>query len=176
MKKRNPLSAIVLTMAVVGFPLISWWYLQTGANYYVEQMSKLADYGVVEEGAYKGRLTIISHIEEESIKDFESITAQFEDRKDVLFLFTEGSARPNCINCEGTVKDKVLRQLEKAQQTKGIQQNFKNSVAIIDDKGIIRNTYVSSEAKEVKDLIAHIALLLPKKEKPSIEWKREREK
>ncbi|MEL6923286.1 MAG: hypothetical protein AAFO94_04495 [Bacteroidota bacterium] len=201
-KTKNIIAFAGLTMMLVVFPAVSWYYLQQGLNYQKEARAELKDYGKVKafsfdsnlnkpitEAAFDGNFSVATFIN----ADDETITTnymqllsrlheQFDLRPDVKFMthvsskFKSGDNLISELNTEATVQDKEqlyfltgeTAALEQ-QAIKGYRLPLENQafakntyVALVDTVGTVIQYYDFQNEAQVRRLVEHIAMLIPK--------------
>lgn len=199
---RKALQFAALFLLLVGLPAGSWYYLQKGLDYRLETMGQLSDHGDfkllasvpagteekeasvkvinflatdADERTQQGRLLSKLYEQFDKREDFQLVT--FWDSTAVAevdgFRTTYGlEEEPQCLfqPLAGTAWSNFIQTYEKDMDSPG------QYMALVDINGNIRNFYVQHEKEEVKDLVEHIALLLPMKKQDKPELRREIEK
>lgn len=169
---------VALSFMLVILPLISWYYLNRGLDYQVATRSELGNLGNwvlpqdvdiygnrLDPEFFKGKMIIGGVYQTTLAKTLEKLHEQFDERDDLVFvLFSQ--------------EDSDILDLKDTKQVIWLKQDI-NQVEqffLVDIKGVIRKTYDLNDVKQVKRLVEHTAVLLPKKQDRELVFKRELEK
>lgn len=227
---KNKIQTFAILTILIGFPLLSWFYLTTGYNYQMDARSELKDYGKLpafdftssDGGIYtsdslENTMAIVSFFGEDGKKNQEmfnvmrKLNTQFGDNRNLeLLIVSIESEEESTGVLEGlfainqfdknqhhfltssnlTIQKwigqgiKVPTRFEKSEDgSKDIKLKENNSgeivdypfLVLVDNKNTIRNFYYIGSEDEVKRMVEHIAILLPKEVKPDIEIKEKKE-
>lgn len=198
---RKALQFAALFLLLVGLPAGSWYYLQKGLDYRLETMGQLTDHGDFklltsstsgeEEKASVRVINFLAGDEGERSQQgllLSKLYEQFDKREDFqLVTFWDSTTvseldrfradygleeEPQCMFAPlaGDTWTKFIQTYEKEP---GSTEHY---MALVDMEGNIRNFYVQQDKEKVKDLVEHIALLLPMKKQDKPELRREIEK
>ena len=155
------LSWIVLFALVVIVPFGSWYYLRQGLDYRKDALKQLAVKSKLDSTAYtdslfSGKTTLVVL---RSNKDVEAalkpIIDQFKDA--YTFQVVADSALQTDILTSDVPLDSLFR-------------SHNHSFALVDTAGNIRNYYGQTRT-DLKDLVEHLAVLLPNPKEPDIKLK-----
>ncbi|NET32963.1 MAG: hypothetical protein F6K19_13255 [Cyanothece sp. SIO1E1] len=198
---RKALQFAALFLLLVGLPAGSWYYLQKGLDYRLATMGQLTDHGDFKllassstDEDSKASVQVINFLAaDQSGREQQGVLLsklyeQFDKREDFqLVTFWDSTAfsgleefrtkfgleeEPQC----------TFQPLAGASWGQFVQTYEKESsvpadyMALVDIEGNIRNFYTQKEEESVKDLVEHIALLLPMKKQDKPELRREIEK
>ncbi|HMQ49624.1 MAG TPA: hypothetical protein PKA00_19185 [Saprospiraceae bacterium] len=103
MSTKKLFQLLALLAMLVGFPLISWYYLKTGLDYRMEKMGELADRGQLPDFQYEAlsgnalssqllaNQLLVGYLSngagsDASMKAFKRLHQQFDERNEVFFL------------------------------------------------------------------------------------------
>ena len=155
------ITKIALVLLIVGFPMASWYYLNTGLEYRKKALKILEPKGVIDTKGYfpasdfKGSTTVF-FTGEGLREDMQRIFNQYEDAQ--TFHMTE-------------VLSDTIAQSEwelKVLSIEEINNLFSsNPIHLIDTDMQIRQSYGTTK-EDIKNLIEHIAIVLPREEEPDI--------
>ena len=229
-KVGKTVQTLALTFILLGFPLVSWYYLKLGMNYQIKTRSELKDYGklpifnftntsgnLFNNDSLKKKMSVISFLgkneksDQEMLAIMQKLNEQFGDNSNLKLLIPTLRPQEDSVEKLQSLfqeyqfkqnQHQLLRGEKSAVQnwvTKGIKIPTqwvkkeegaddiifdKNQIEIedypffvlVDTAQTIRNYYHIDNMNEVKRMIEHIAILLPKETKLGIEFQREREK
>ena len=199
----------ILFFLLIGFPIISWYYLRSGFEYRKGVMADLHDYGqlpnfslityngqTLQTSDFANKIQVVAFVNLSKQENaghvgswLNQLHAQFDERKDVLFLIhilnseataQEVSAFAKQYQLEDTAQCYFLKDTagsfeRMAAQTYKIPANaIIDYFALTDLTGKIRRQYDARKPDDIKRLIEHIALLMPKENKRTAA-RRERE-
>ena len=227
---KKTIQSTILALFIVGMPLGSWYYLQTGFNYHKQLMGELHDYGqlpallvitqnrdTVNLQDFRGKLIVAdffgdnSESKEQIIKYLQELWGQFHDQPDLVFL--SHSLDPASTSCQELMDLATDNKLEEPQiyflktkdnaetsqllgqvyqtpqfsekKTEGKLSRTVGSrnlpddypyFVLVDTSLTIRNYYQVNDHESVSRMVEHLAILLPREEKPKAEIQREKEK
>ena len=198
---RKALQFAAFFLLLVGLPAGSWYYLQKGLDYRLATMGQLTDHGDFKllassstDEDYTPSVQVINFLaadpsEREQQGDLlAKLYEQFDKREDFqLITFWDSTAfsglegfrskfgleeEPQCTfqPLTGASWGQFVQTYEKEN---GLPVEY---MALVDIEGNIRNFYTQKKEESVKDLVEHIALLLPMKKQDKPELRREIEK
>lgn len=198
---RKAFQFAALFLLLVGLPAGSWYYLQKGLDYRLETMGQLTDHGDFKlltssaaDGDSKASVKVINFLAvDPADRDQQGLLLsklyeQFDKREDFqLVSFWDSTTfrgldefrtkfgleeEPQCTfqPLAGASWDQFIQTYEKDSTVPA------EYMALVDINGNIRNFYTQREEEKVKDLVEHIALLLPMKKQDKPELRREIEK
>lgn len=198
---RKAFQFAALFLLLVGLPAGSWYYLQKGLDYRLETMGQLTDHGDFKlltsssaDGEDEASVKVINFLaadpndrEQQGVL-LSKLYEQFDKREDFqLVTFWDTTTlsgleefrtkfgleeEPQCVfqALAGESWDAFVKTYEQGGEVS------KEYMALVDINGNIRNFYAQKEEEKVKDLVEHIALLLPMKKQDKPELRREIEK
>jgi len=227
---KSKIQTLAILTILIGFPLLSWYYLKTGYNYQMDARAEMKDYGTLPSfnftshngGVYssdslKNTMSVISFFGEngkanqEMCKVMRKLNTQFGDNDNLELLIVSLESQ---LDYPGVLAGLfALNKFDKSQHhfltgknidvqkwvgegikvpTKWIEKEdgptdilleINNSGTIedypffvlVDKKQSIRSFYHVDKIEEIKRMVEHIAILLPKEEKPDIEMKEKKE-
>ncbi len=198
---RKAFQFAALFLLLVGLPAGSWYYLQKGLDYRLETMGQLTDHGDFkllasssDDEETKASVKVINflaadpNVRAQQGLLLSKLYEQFDKREDFqLVTFWDSTAfsgleefrtefgleeEPQCSfqPLAGANWDRFVQTYEKESSVPA------EYMALVDIEGNIRNFYAQKEEEKVKDLVEHIALLLPMKKQDKPELRREIEK
>ena len=225
----------ILTI-LIGFPLLSWYYLKIGYNYQMDSRAELKDYGKLPNfdfafftpeqeqkmGRYtndslENKMSVLSFIGEDQknkktiFEVIQKLNLQFGDNPNLKLLTFPMLVDPNfdeilkenkerkinnfqhkIISVDAqNIKDWVGHNIQYPIEWKEKENDAPDVIlerrtaeqideypffVLVDNKNTIRNFYHIDNIDEVKRMVEHIALLLPRDVRPGIEFEREKEK
>jgi hypothetical protein len=176
MKKYIIATAVVLLLIV--FPLVSWLYLDSGLKYRKEIRLELANKGKValplsnELGLLEKTTVIHSYSpgNKNIIQKIKRFKNQFDDVEDFQIISLLNTA--TLYNPEDSIDWKMVSYPDSASYT---DLFFSNNFTLIDTGANIRN-YYNAQDTSIRNLIEHIAFILPVKKDLDIELRRKKEK
>ena len=157
MKSVRLITKIALVLLVVGFPLASWYYLNTGLEYRKQALKDLTPKGALK----------ISEIDRTEIEFFTSVVfCDLELRDEISEIFEQYKESPTF---------QVIELVEKPYDSPWktiVTQDPKfqcgdQEIYLVDTEAQLRNTY-SSQIKDLGTLVEHIAMVLPREKDPDI--------
>ncbi len=234
MANKSSLKSKIQTFAIltilVGFPLLSWYYLNTGYNYQMGARAELKDYGKLPDfnftsqngGTYssdslENTMAIISFfgkdgkVNQEMFNVMRKLNTQFGDNRNLELLIVSIQSELDSPGVLGglfavnqfdekqhhfltTSTDEIQKWIgegikiptkwteqENAPADISLEINKSGTIenypffVLVDRKKTIRNFYHVDDEQEVKRMVEHIALLLPREVKPDIEMKKKKE-
>ena len=174
------LRIIGILLLLIGFPAVSWYYLQTGINWRKDGLAEVFDkqkvtIPVIYKGSPDGPVEIdpegkfiilVRNTEDVDEAVLQGIYEQFDHRKDLLLLALGNVSRSvhwqklDCISgaCE---------QLERA-----LFIDTDANCVFVDSEHYIRMYYDLAEEADVQQLVKHGAILFPVEKREQIELKR----
>lgn len=228
---KNKIQVLGILIILIGFPLLSWYYLKSGYDYQMDARSELKDYGKIPAFSFKDldgsdysnnslgdTLSVFSflgkeeNINEEIFKVMGKLNTQFGDNRNLKLLLValdEKEFQPSGLDDlfqkykldsrqhfmlsspNGSIQNwlgqkiKVPTQwIEKENEAAEIifESNASGTLSdypffiLMDRKQMIRNFYHVDQVNEVKRMVEHIALLLPRDVKPDAIYQPEKEK
>jgi hypothetical protein len=188
---KRGLQTFAIILILVIFPLVSWYFLQSGFNFTKEKFDKLDSLGQLSlyefplqdqkpitldqmEGSIILAGSLID-IEKESLDIIQGLYKKFDEREDLIFLFYDKEktdySRDPLFNEYTLFEDykqvKIINPLAMTSSEYTSSLNLSkdlqaNELALIDTGKEVRGVY-DIEAQEKRDLlISHIVFLLPK--------------
>jgi hypothetical protein len=180
-----------LLLFLVALPIGSWYYLRTGLDYRIAAMEELQtlgsisdsrfltpEGGVVDSSRFNGKIVVAAVLTAQNQALFGPVLTklhdQFDERADVLFLLHAPSLSYNKENMNTYFSDYQLFDEEQCwllstpmeAETATVYAMPEASAypyfALVDAKGMVRRHYDVRNEKDVKRLVEHIALLLPR--------------
>jgi hypothetical protein len=203
--KRKIINYIGLFLLLVVLPGMSWVYLSSGLSYQKAKRAELRRFGAVPAFPYvlmngdtigeevlAGKLLLAFDFDgrpgagaEVAFRELEKIHRQFDERKDVIFLFLAGSS--DSASLAGLIKKFGLE--DPGQVYAVVRPGSKNgdfgiraqgeaaaTVAVADSAGIIRQYYDFRDGNRVRRSVEHIAILMPFRDRDEAVLRREKEK
>ncbi len=227
---KSKIQTLAILTILVGFPLLSWYYLTTGYNYQMDARSELKDYGklpafnfashtggVYTSDSLENTMSIISFFGKDGKKNqdmfnvMRKLNTQFGDNPNLELLIVSIESEENStgvlaglfavnqfdekqhhfltssnLNIQKWMGEgiKVPTKWEKNEDGPTdikLEENKSGVIAdypffvLVDKKQTIRNFYHVDNDEEVKRMVEHIAILLPREVKPDIEMKKKKE-
>ena len=227
---KSKIQTLAILTILIGFPLLSWYYLTTGYNYQMDARSELKDYGKLPQfnftshtgGTYtsdslENTMSVISFFGKDGKKNQEmfnvmrKLNTQFGDNPNLELLIVSiesqedtpgvlaGIFAVNQFNAkqhhfltssnpdvqkwigEGIKVPTKWEAKENAPTDIQLEENKSGEIGdypffiLVDKKQMIRNFYHVDKEDEVKRMVEHIAILLPREIKPDIEMKEKKE-
>ena len=169
---------VALSLMLIILPLVSWYYLNRGLDYQIAARSELGNLGdwvlsqnfdfygnPLDPQFFKGKMIIGGLFQPALSKTIQKLHEQFDERDDLVFVFF-------------IQENSDILDLKDAKQVIWLNQesNQSKEFFLVDIKGVIRRTYDLNDVKQVKRLVEHTAILLPKKQDRELVFKRELEK
>lgn len=197
---RKVLQIAALFLLLVGLPAGSWYYLQKGLDYRLETMGQLTDHGDFklftaessdEETKTVRLINFLSAKEaqrEEQGALLSKLYEQFDKRDDfqlITFWDTSSFNGLDAFKASHGLEEEpqcTFEPLGQEEWARFVQTYEKEAattdqhMALVDLEGNIRSFYLQTEQEEVRNLVEHIALLLPMKKQDKPELRREIEK
>ncbi|MFK8007298.1 MAG: hypothetical protein AB8H03_13050 [Saprospiraceae bacterium] len=227
---KSKIQTFAILTILIGFPLLSWYYLTTGYNYQMDARAELKDYGKLPAfnfsnhlgGTYtsdslENTMSVISFfgkdgkMNQEMFNIMRKLNTQFGDNpnlelviisiesevkspgvlaglfavnqfdeKQHHFLTTSNQAIQKWIGEEIKVPTKWEKN-EDGPTDIQLTENKSGEIGdypffvLVDKKQTIRNFYHVDKEDEIKRMVEHIAILLPREVKPDIEMKKKKE-
>lgn len=187
-----------LFLLLIGLPAGSWYYLQRGLDYRLETLGQLGDHGAftlktshtpIAEG---GTVRVINFLSANNTQAqgtlLSKLYEQFDKREDFeLITFVDTTAFADVATFRTTYELEEEPQCSFPHLEAGEWQTFVSThepdakaevpyLVLVDIEGNIRNFYEQEDGEEVKQLVEHIAFLLPIKKREKAELRRETEK
>ncbi len=193
--KKTLIQRSLLLIILVIFPILSYYYLSLGRNYYKENMEMLKPKANVQDFAfinskgdsidYKnafGKLTLFHFINDPceakcqtSIQALRRVENQFSktERVQIVSLYTNQN-KLNKPPKKGKSKDVWEWIKTDSMEVVSFQNDLyqvvsdgysNGSIALVDDKLKVRNYYNGNDSVDVNLLIRHMAMILPKETK-----------
>lgn len=152
-------SAGILVL-LIGFPLLSWYYLQTGLDYRKElegelvTKGSLADFGIKDDSLFKGKTTLWQL---KDVSDKESLVKLYDqfDQSPTFQLLSNDDVQGK------TVIPFDLSLIRNESLKAG-------TFALIDSSLQVRNIYPDFSKETIKNIVAHTAITLPLTKKRKI--------
>jgi len=163
--KKILVSIGVFTLVVL-LPAGSWYYLKTGLDYRKAALVKLEpkgkfDQSLIGAGAPLQSLTSVIEVRESSAASGQRLYEQFGEGE-TFTLWADGSA---------ATSEENWRQLTDEQKA-NLQQAYPDiSYMIVDTTGTIRSMYGELDHAGVKEMVSHIAIVMPRKKEKDIKMK-----
>lgn len=234
MANKSSLKSRIQTLAIltilIGFPLLSWYYLKIGYNYQMEARAELKEYGklpafnfsshkggIYTSDSLKNTLSVISFfgkdgkMNQEMFNVMRKLNTQFGDNPNLELLIVSIESQveslevldglyainqfdekqhhfltgPNSdiqkwigeeikVPAKWTEKEKAPTEITLEVNKSGSIEEYPYFI-LVDNEQMIRNFYHIDNTEEVKRMVEHIALLLPREQKPDIEIKEKKE-
>lgn len=186
-----------LFLLLIGLPAGSWYYLQLGLDYRKETMGQLQDHGAFtlktnHTPVGEGSVRVINFLSATNADTKGPLLAklyeQFDKREDFeLVTFVDTTAFADLATFRTTYQLEEEPQCSfpslKAAEWQAFVSTHESGakaevpyLALVDVKGNIRNFYEQEDEEAVKQLVEHIAFLLPIKKRDKAELRRETEK
>lgn len=188
--KRGTQTIGILLILVV-FPLLSWFFLQSGLNFTKDKFDQLDSLGTVEQFAFdpvlgpswvdtfmKGQMVLVGQLEQmtETQSDLiQGIYNQLDDRKDLFFIFHDGEGAFELQRQDyqlnhfllDSMQVKVISRADMSKSDFESRLHLKpglsaHEIALIDTKSTVRGIYDLRDEQQRDLLVSHIVLLLPK--------------
>jgi hypothetical protein len=188
--KRGTQTIGILLILVV-FPLLSWFFLQSGLNFTKDKFDQLDSLGTVEKFAFdpvlgpawvdtfmKEQMVLVGQLEQmtEAQSDLiQGIYEQLDDRKDLYFIFHDGDGSFELQRKQYPADHFLMdsMQVKVVPQSEISKSNFESrlylkpglnahQLALIDTKSTVRGIYDLRDEQQRDLLVSHIVLLLPK--------------
>lgn len=227
---KSKIQTLAILTILIGFPLLSWYYLKTGYNYQMEARSELKEYGKLpafnftshngetySSDSLENKMSVISFfgkngkINQQMFNTMRKLNTQFGDNKNLELLIVSIESQLNApgvlesifkINQfdekqhhfltssnpevqkwmgEGIKVPTKWTEKENAPAEISFEVNKSGTIGeypffvLVDKTQMIRNFYHIDRSDEVKRMVEHIALLLPREVKPDIEMKKKKE-
>ena len=227
---KSKIQTLAILTILIGFPLLSWYYLTTGYNYQMDARSELKDYGKLPPfnftnqngGIYaldslENTMSVISFfgsdgkMNQEMFNVMKKLNTQFGDNPNLellivtiesqqdspgvlsgLFAVNQFDAKQHHLLTssnpdiqkwigEGIKIPTKLAAKENAPAEIQLEENKSGNIEdypffiLVDKKQMIRNFYHVDKEEEIKRMVEHIAILLPREVKPDIEMKEKKE-
>lgn len=194
---RKILQFAALFLLLIGLPAGSWYYLQLGLDYRKETMGQLQDHGAFtlktnHTPVGEGSVRVINFLSAANADTKGPLLAklyeQFDKREDFeLVTFVDTTAFADLVTFRTTYQLEEEPQCSFPSLKTAEWQSFVSThesdakaeipyLALVDVKGNIRNFYEQEDEEAVKQLVEHIAFLLPIKKRDKAELRRETEK
>jgi len=227
---KSKIQTLAILTILIGFPLLSWYYLTTGYNYQMDARSELKDYGklpafnftnhtgeIYTSDSLENTMSVISFfgksgkMNQEMFNVMRKLNTQFGDNPNLELLIVsieseedspEVLARLFAVNQFDTRQHKFLtssnydiqkwigeeikvptkwEKKEDASTDITLEENKSGKIGdypffiLVDKNQTIRNFYHVDKEDEIKRMVEHIAILLPREIKPDIEMKEKKE-
>lgn len=227
---KSKIQTFAILTILIGFPLLSWYYLTTGYNYQMDARSELKDYGKLPSfnftnhmgGTYtsdslENTMSVISFfgkdgkMNQEMFNVMRKLNTQFGDNPNLELLIVSiesAEETPGILAGLFAVNQfdekqhhfltssnldlqkwlgegiKVPTKWEKNENGPAdiqLEENKSGEIGdypflvLVDKNQTIRNFYHLDQEAEVKRMVEHIAILLPREVKPDIEMKDKKE-
>jgi len=155
--------AVVLLIVLVGLPIGSWYYLQTGFNYRKEALEYLKP---------KGEITI----EDQSLelKNYTTLIQLNEDHEELLKKVYDQYSSSNTFQLFSTIDPIENRSNWKElseSSLSSLKMEHESDFLLIDTEGQLRGEYIADKAG-IKTMIEHISIVLPRVKEKDIKIKR----
>ena len=227
---KSKIQTLAILTILIGFPLLSWYYLKTGYNYQMDARAEMKAYGEMQDFSFLKttgetfsldsigeKLSVFSFlgsdgdINMDMLNVMKKLNVQFGDNRNLDLVIV--NIRPNSFNLKDLVRIFDQQRLDKKQHQllQGSQEVVQNWLGkgikvptkwiekeddapdiileedksgeikdypfliLVDKNHIIRNFYHVDNYEEIKRMVEHIALLLPRDVKPDIEMKEKKE-
>lgn len=227
---KSKIQTFAILTILIGFPLLSWYYLKTGYNYQMEARSELKEYGKLPAfnftnhigGTYssdslENAMSVIAFfgndgkINQEMFNVMRKLNTQFGENKNLELLIVSIESQLNALGVlesiyainqfdekqhhfmtssnadiqkwigEGIKVPTKWTEKENAPAEINLEVNKSGTIedypflVLVDKNQMIRNFYHVDKTDEVKRMVEHIALLLPREVKPDFEMKKKKE-
>lgn len=227
---KSKIQTLAILTILIGFPLLSWYYLTTGYNYQMDARAELKEYGQLPAfnftshigGTYssdslENTMSVISFfgqngkMNQKMFNVMRKLNTQFGDNPNLELLMVsieselESLGVLNGMYAVNQFDEKQHHFLTSsdAEVQKWIGEGFKIPIkwtekedapteitlevnktgsieeypylVLVDKNQMIRNYYHVDKIEEVKRMVEHIAILLPREVKPDIEMKKKKD-
>lgn len=227
---KSKIQTFAILTILIGFPLLSWYYLTTGYNYQMDARAELKDYGKLPTfsftnhtgGLYtsdslENTMSVISFfgkdgkMNQEMFNVMRKLNTQFGDNLNLELLIVSIESEQDSpgvlaglfamnqfdekqhhfltstnLDLQKWIGEgiKVPTKWEKNDNEIAniiLEENKSGTIGdypffiLVDKKQTIRNFYHVDNEDEVKRMVEHIAILLPREVKPDIEMKEKKE-
>lgn len=193
-KKRNWVQIGMLLLFLVGFPVVSYFYLKSGYDYRVEAMQELKDYGrlpalpsatlwgdSLSPETHNRHIVVLHYVDldkQENSKLFGKYMQELHEQFDGIerVRFWAGFSPAHAPSVSAFLLDYQLEDKEQylpfdqqaiplANIDPSILQEDKPLVFLSDTTGTIRKVYNLENGREVVRLVEHITFLMPPEKK-----------
>lgn len=227
---KSKIQTFAILTILIGFPLLSWYYLKIGYNYQMDSRSELKDYGklpafnfVNQNGesytsdSIENVMTVLSFFGKNGKKNQEmfnimrKLNTQFGDNRNLELIIVSIESELDSPGVLGglfavnqfdekqhhfltTSKEDIQKwigegikiptkwtEVKDGPDEITLEPNKSGTIeeypylVLVDNKQTIRNYYHVDQEEEVKRMVEHIALLLPRDIKPDVEMKEKKE-
>ena len=227
---KSKIQTLAILIILIGFPLLSWYYLTTGYNYQMDARSELKDYGklpsfnftshaggIYTSDSLKNTMSIISFFgkdgktNQEMFNVMRKLNTQFGDNPNLELLIVSIESEVNSLGVlaglfavnqfnekqhhfltgsnaevqkwigEGIKVPTKWTANENAPTDILVEENKSGTITeypffvLVDKNQSIKNYYHVDNEEEVKRMVEHIAILLPREVKPDVEMKDRKE-
>lgn len=193
------ITKIALVIMLVVLPLGSWFYLNKGADFYRGVMKELGDYGefpsfemqtiggmTLKNTDFDKRLSVFSftpaQAENPHFQGMKYVYEQFSDNKGVVFsnINKNNESIPNIDTTQWFLLDGNPSDLYDAfKLDAGISERIggiNHALILVDTNMLVRNYYLATDTIQLNRMITTMSLLMPRPEKASVKFEREKEK
>ena len=157
------ITKIALVALIVGFPLASWYYLNTGLEFRKQALKELQAKGNWD-------------IDGLDPLDFEyktSVVFMDASLHDEMMLIHEQYGESNTFQIvevlENEIQDEAWKTVRIDSGSPSID-SLRSSIFLVDTKGQLRLTYGKNK-EDLKKLVEHIAIVLPREVEPDIKMR-----
>ena len=227
---KSKIQTLAILTILVGFPLLSWYYLTTGYNYQMDARSELKDYGKLPSFSFTNHLggtytsdslenimSVISFFgkngkaNQEMFNVMRKLNTQFGDNPNLELLIVSIESEVDSpgvlaglfavnqfdekqhhfltssdldiqrwigegikVPTKWEVKENEPAEIQLEENKSGKIEDFPFFI-LVDKNQTIRNFYHVDKENEIKRMVEHIAILLPREVKPDIEMKEKKE-
>ena len=194
MLKRNITIFIILAILIV-FPLISYYYLSEGTNYRKTALTELKDSIKINQFSLTTSNSIIlnndsllnkvvlfslvNHYNESEKSNLENLFNKFKDRSDFCLVSIQNESNNLNIKSEpnGANFYSILKSETEIDSLSNVWVKTKSpAIFVVDIKNNIRKTYKDHSLESFKNVLKHIAILLPMSPAPKATLNRDKEK
>lgn len=167
----------VLVVMIIGFPLASWYYLDSGLTYRINLREALAPKGNVlndlKELDIKGKTTWITRLDQSSTSSLKKfiplVHAQFNDAPSYQSLILRDTTISSASMTSAIMDNKISIIDIDGRYANILADNWHS--ALIDTSGDLRYIY-GIEKPDFDTLVEHIAMILPRLQKKDIAQKK----
>lgn len=177
------LKSIIILIILIGFPLISWWYLRGGIEFRKDALNAMEIKAEIVPTIYTSqsgftfpsedyRVNTLFVVDEHSnLSEIEAYYNQFKNTGEVaVYVYNKQSGPHNDVDFSTNYY--VLDSMDTFLSDKN---NSGFDIFLIDANSNVRNYYISGEKTSMNELVTHTAVLLPPTEKREIRRRNPRE-
>lgn len=155
------LTKIALVLLIVGFPLASWYYLNTGLEYRKTALKLLAPKGVIDtKGIFPAS----------DFKGYTTVLFSGDELRDDMLRIYDQYEEAHTFHMTELTSDTVNQAKWEVKMMSADDINLlldEHLIQLIDTEMQVRQKYTTTK-EDITDLIEHIAIVLPREEEPDI--------